>query len=263
MVGRIASLGILLLLWSTPAPAQAPSIGTVDALVGDGSVVRFGESGARALAVGAPLYEGDRIRTDAGSRLRLAFADGTVVQLGESTDLVLDWFLHAPDAGTQNVLLRVSSGIFRVILELVLPRAAFEVQTTTAVASVRGTDWISEVTARGHRDRGPGGPGRTPQHRAGTRRRGRARPRRRHHGDGRCAADRTHRLGRCEAQPVHRADHGSLIPGPAATPRAARKGCHHGGGQCWGISCSSSRWASRRSSWTVPSAWPTASLAPR
>ena len=146
MVGRIASLGILLLLWSTPALAQAPSIGTVDALVGDGSVVRFGESGARALAVGAPLYEGDRIRTDAGSRLRLAFADGTVVQLGESTDLVLDWFLHAPDAGTQNVLLRVSSGIFRVILELVLPRAAFEVQTTTAVASVRGTDWISEVT---------------------------------------------------------------------------------------------------------------------
>jgi hypothetical protein len=147
MYGRIASLGILLVLWSTPLAAQAPaSIGRVDALVGEGTVVRFGETGARALAVGAALYEGDRIRTDAGSRLRLAFADGTVVQLGESTDLALDWFLHAPDAGTQNVLLRVSSGIFRVILELVLPRAAFEVQTTTAVASVRGTDWISEVT---------------------------------------------------------------------------------------------------------------------
>jgi hypothetical protein len=148
MHGRIASLGILLLLlWTTPLAAQAPaSIGTVDALTGDCTVVRFGESSASALAVGASLYEGDRIRTDEGARLRLAFLDGTVVQLGESTDLTLDWFLHAPDAGTQNVLLRVSSGIFRVILELVLPRAAFEVQTTTAVASVRGTDWISEVT---------------------------------------------------------------------------------------------------------------------
>ena len=148
MHGRIASLGILLLvLWTTPLAAQAPaSIGTVDALTGDCTVVRFGESDASALAVGASLYEGDRIRTDEGARLRLAFLDGTVVQLGESTDLTLDWFLHAPDAGTQNVLLRVSSGIFRVILELVLPRAAFEVQTTTAVASVRGTDWISEVT---------------------------------------------------------------------------------------------------------------------
>ena len=170
MVGRIASLGILLLLWSTPAPAQAPSIGTVDALVGDCSVVRFGESGARALAVGAPLYEGDRIRTDAGARLRLAFVDGTVVQLGESTDLVLDWFLHAPDAGTQNVLLRVSSGIFRVILELVLPRAAFEVQTTTAVASVRGTDWISEVTPDATATVALEGQVATPQHRAGARR---------------------------------------------------------------------------------------------
>jgi hypothetical protein len=148
MYARIAaSLGILIVLWSAPAPAQAPaSIATVEALVGDCTVVRFGERGASALAIGAPLYEGDRIQTDAGARLRLAFLDGTVVQLGESTDLALDWFLHAPDAGTQNVLLRVSSGIFRVILELVLPRAAFDVQTTTAVASVRGTDWITEVT---------------------------------------------------------------------------------------------------------------------
>jgi hypothetical protein len=149
MNGRLAqSLGILvLLLWSAPLPAQAPaSIATVEALVGDCTVVRFGGSGASALARGALLYEGDRIRTAAGARLRLAFVDGTVVQLGESTDLVLDWFLHAPDAGTQNVLLRISSGIFRAIVELVLPQAAFEVQTTTAVASVRGTEWISEVT---------------------------------------------------------------------------------------------------------------------
>jgi hypothetical protein len=138
---------LLLLLWSTPSPAQVPSsIGRVDALVGDCVVIRFGQSGAAALAVGAQVYEGDRIRTEAGGRLKLAFVDGTVLQLGESTDLVLDWFLHAPDANTQNVLLRVSSGIFRVILELVLPRAAFEVQTSTAVATVRGTDWISEAT---------------------------------------------------------------------------------------------------------------------
>jgi hypothetical protein len=145
---RIAGLGILILLWSAPAAAQTPSsIGTVDALTGDCTVVRFGESAASALTVGAALHEGDRIRTAQGARLRLAFADGSVVQLGERTDLVLDWFLHAPDAGTQNVLLRVSFGIFRVILQLVLPRAAFEVQTATAVASVRGTDWIAEASA--------------------------------------------------------------------------------------------------------------------
>ena len=149
MYGRIASLAILLLvLWSPPAPAQAPAaIGRVDALTGECTVTRFGGGGAGALAVGAALYEGDRVQTAAGARLRLVLADGTVVQLGESTDLALDWFLYAPDVSTQNVLLRVSSGIFRVILELVLPRAAFEVQTATAVATVRGTDWITEASA--------------------------------------------------------------------------------------------------------------------
>jgi hypothetical protein len=149
MYGRIAlSVGVLLLmLWSAPLPAQAPpSIGRVDALVGTCVVIRFGQSGAAALAVGTEVYEGDRIRTQAGARLKLEFVDGTVVQLGESTDLVLDWFLYAPDVNTQSALLRVSSGIFRVILDLVLPRAAFEVQTATAVATVRGTDWITEAT---------------------------------------------------------------------------------------------------------------------
>lgn len=146
MYGRIALL-ILLALWSGPAPAQeSRSIGRVDALLGDCTVVRFGESGARTLGVGAEVYEGDRVRTDAGARLKLLFVDGTVVQLGERTDLVLDWFLYAPGANSQSALLRVSAGIFRVILELMLPRAAFEVQTATAVASVRGTDWITEVT---------------------------------------------------------------------------------------------------------------------
>lgn len=146
MVGRAALL-LLLVLLAGPAQAQAPpAIGQVDALLGAGTISRFGEAAAGALEVGTQLYEGDRIRTDVGARLRLTFADGTVVQLGESTDLTLDWFLYAPGAGTQSALLRVTTGIFRVILELVLPRSAFEVQTATAAATVRGTDWITEAS---------------------------------------------------------------------------------------------------------------------
>ena len=138
----------LALLWAPPALAQgARAIGTVAELVGQCLVSSHGETVTRPLAVGAEVYEGDRIRTGAGARLRLELIDGSVVQLGEQTDLVLDWFLHAPDLGSQNVLLRVSAGIFRAIVELALPRSAFEVQTATAVASVRGTDWIAEATA--------------------------------------------------------------------------------------------------------------------
>ena len=137
----------LALLCAPPSLAQrARAIGTVGELGGQCLVTSHGETQARPLSVGAEVHEGDRIRTGTGARLRLELIDGSVVQLGDQTDLVLDWFLHAPALSSQNVLLRVSAGIFRAIVELALPRSAFEVQTATAVASVRGTDWIAEAT---------------------------------------------------------------------------------------------------------------------
>jgi hypothetical protein len=147
MLPRVAFF-LLLALGTVPALAQAPpAIGQVESVVGTSTVTRFGQTTASTLTAGTTLQEGDRIQTAAGARLKLTFVDGTVIQLGESTDLVLDWFLYAPDADSQSTLLRVSSGIFRVILDLVLPNAAFEVQTATAAATVRGTDWITEAAA--------------------------------------------------------------------------------------------------------------------
>ena len=142
---RLAAL-MLVVLWAEPLLAQdVRSIGSVSELVGRCLVSRHGETEARPLTIGAELYEGDSVRTAAGAKLKLAFIDGSVVQLGEGTDLALDWFLHAPEEQTQNVLLQASAGIFRVIAKLLLPRSAFVVQTPTAVASVRGTDWIVEA----------------------------------------------------------------------------------------------------------------------
>ena len=136
----------MLVLWAEPLLAQGVrSIGSVSELVGRCLVSRNGETEARPLTLGAELYEGDSVRTSDGAKLKLEFIDGSVVQLGEGTDLALDWFLHAPEEQTQNVLLQASAGIFRVIAELLLPRSAFVVQTATAAASVRGTDWIVEA----------------------------------------------------------------------------------------------------------------------
>ena len=137
---------VMLVLWAEPLLAQGVrSIGSVSELVGQCLVSRHGETEPRPLTLGAELYEGDSVRTAAGARLKLEFIDGSVVQLGEGTELALEWFLYAPEEQTQNVLLQASAGIFRVIAELLLPRSAFVVQTATAAASVRGTDWIVEA----------------------------------------------------------------------------------------------------------------------
>jgi hypothetical protein len=137
---------MLAVLWAEPLLAQGVrSIGSVSELVGQCLVSRYGESAAQPLTIGAELFEGDSVRTAAGAKLKLEFIDGSVVQLGEDTALALDWFLHAPAEQTQNVLLQASAGIFRVVAKLLLPRSAFVVQTATAAASVRGTDWIVEA----------------------------------------------------------------------------------------------------------------------
>jgi hypothetical protein len=138
-------LGLALLCEPEPARAQAPAVGTVEALVGTAVVTRHATGEAGPLAVGAELFEGDRIRTDAGARLRLALRDGSVLTCGEATGLTLDRALYAPEQDSRNYLLRVSFGIVRAVVELLAARSTFEMHTNTAVISARGTEWIAEA----------------------------------------------------------------------------------------------------------------------
>ena len=141
----LAVLGVATLGEIAPAGAQAPAVGTVEALVGAAMVTPFDASAPRALAVGAELFEGDRIRTEAGARLRLRLLDGSVLTCGEATDLILDWVLYVPEQATRSVLLRVPLGIVRAVVELLVPHSTVEMHTATAVISARGTEWIAEA----------------------------------------------------------------------------------------------------------------------
>jgi ferric-dicitrate binding protein FerR (iron transport regulator) len=40
----------------------------------------------------------------------------------------------------------IASGFFRAVARKILPQTLFEMRTGTAVAAVRGTQWLSEVT---------------------------------------------------------------------------------------------------------------------
>ena len=129
------------------AAAAGDPAGRVAALVGRVVATGQGEAEARTLAPDAPVFQGDRIETAQGARVRLVFADESVVMLGEATTLTVDWFLYAPRTGLRSALLLVPAGIFRAIVEALTPDTGFEVRTATAVATVRGTDWMAEATA--------------------------------------------------------------------------------------------------------------------
>jgi hypothetical protein len=153
MTSTLKSAGLLLFaaLWVIgpgmigPAAAQRVTAGTVEALIGTAVVTRYETRTAEALMVGAEVFEGDRIRTDVGGRLRLALRDGSILTCGEATGLTLSRALYAPEQDSRNFLVRASFGIVRAVVGLVASPSAFEVHTNTAAISVRGTEWIAEA----------------------------------------------------------------------------------------------------------------------
>ena len=151
MTSRLKSARLLLLFaavalgWSAPGHAQGAAVATVTDLVGQAAVTRESTGALDPLGVDAELFEGDRIHTEAGARLRLRLRDGSVLTCGEATELTLSRALYAPEREMRLVVLRVPLGIVRAVVELLVPRSVYEMHTNTAVISVRGSEWIAEA----------------------------------------------------------------------------------------------------------------------
>jgi hypothetical protein len=125
---------------------QGESIGRVTMLEGRATVRRDGSSTPQPLRVQSPVYQQDAIRTGAASKLQVTFVDDTVVNLGEKSTLEITRFVYSPQQQTQTSLLTIPAGVFRAIAKKLLPQSAFEVTTPTAIAAIRGTDFMGEVT---------------------------------------------------------------------------------------------------------------------
>lgn len=146
----LALLMVLLTLSVGPAMglAQAPErVGTIVALEGTAYVLHVGHTASAYVSVQSPVYPGDIIQTGTASKIRLALLDGTVLTLGEQGTLRLTEFVYAPARPTRTTVLTIARGIFRVVAETLFPGARVEVTTPTAIAAIRGTDWMGEVKA--------------------------------------------------------------------------------------------------------------------
>lgn len=143
----LSMLCLLLVLISTSAWAAEPTIGRIVRLDGDVVVVRHAR--AMPLSEGAELLEGDVLRTAPDAKARLESRAGLTVTIGGGSEVELARYLAAPDGGGLEAVLRLVSGIVRLVGE---PRPGvrrIDVETRTAVASVRSTDWLVEVTPAG------------------------------------------------------------------------------------------------------------------
>jgi hypothetical protein len=136
----------VLVIASTAWPQLQNSIGRVPALEGQATVLRQGRFPPEPLALQRSVFEEDIVETGLASKVRITLTDTTVISLGEHSRLELRRFAHDARGQTQTAHLTVAVGIFRAIINKLVPSSTFEVTTPTAIAAIRGTDLMGEVT---------------------------------------------------------------------------------------------------------------------
>ncbi|MBL27575.1 MAG: hypothetical protein CMM50_08520 [Rhodospirillaceae bacterium] len=142
---KCALLALFFGVGLTTASFAAEAVGHIESLSGEAVIIRPGADAAEPAVVGTPVHQQDIVRSEAGGKVKIRFEDDTVVTVGESSTLKITEFVYAPKEKKRRALLTVPEGIFRTVVNLFVPDSRFEVQTATAVASVQGTEWITEA----------------------------------------------------------------------------------------------------------------------
>jgi hypothetical protein len=139
-VGVIAAL----VVWRAD-PATARPFATLDIIAGRAEVQRAGADGFRAARDGVGLRPGDTIRTPPDGRVTIKYFDGSITRLDHATTFTLQELVDEPDGDSVVEALHTSGSTFSRVVELTGSQSRFDVETPTAVASVRGTVFFTQI----------------------------------------------------------------------------------------------------------------------
>lgn len=125
-----------------------PVVGSVKTLTGSPVVIR----GAQTLPAtfGMHLFEKDRLRTDAHSRIGFILRDGSRVSLGPESELSVEKFLFEPGKGQLGLLLQMIRGVAAFVsgkITQLSPESAV-VETPVGMIGLRGTKFAAALAAR-------------------------------------------------------------------------------------------------------------------
>lgn len=136
-----ALVGGMLIFWTGAAFASDVIVGSVLAV--RGAVFWDTGGGQQPLTANTPVHLGDVIVSTTG-KAKIALDDGTIISVGENSRLRVAEY----DSTSNNFRTRVSliAGVLRLLVAKVTAAGKFEVESETAIAAVRGTDWVIEET---------------------------------------------------------------------------------------------------------------------
>lgn len=126
-----------------PAAAAGAAVGSVTKVKGTASLVRNGTQ--LVLQGGEEVMAGDVVTTLAESRLRIALADGSQLNLGELTKMTIATFDFAPETLSRKAAFDLKAGLCQAVTAKAAAGSSFVIRTQNAVAATRSTEWIVEA----------------------------------------------------------------------------------------------------------------------
>ena len=133
------AVSLALLLCALPVAAQ--EVGTVAEMDG---TVDIGRGGTwTAAAIGAPVQQGDQLRTGKPGRLKVVFQDDSVLSVSEQSLVVVNEQVFDPATSKVKSYFDLIHGKLNSIVSDYYgrPGSNYQVKTATAVAGVRGTEF--------------------------------------------------------------------------------------------------------------------------
>ncbi len=143
----------------------AEPVGTISGVVGSAKLIRV-SGGVEPAHFDKKVFDGDAVETAAGGKVRVELNDRSVLTIAPDSRVAVETRASGDRAGRRRTLLNLMYGRVRAKVDKANKRdgtgSAFQVRTKSAVAGVRGTDfvtsfalgegsWVTEVkTLEGH-----------------------------------------------------------------------------------------------------------------
>ena len=123
-------------------------VGKVASVTGKVVIVHADGPQGYLAEVNHALYEKDLLVTREQARATIELNDGSRIALAEVTRLIIDRSVYDPSVGSRESFLEMSLGKARFWVRKIIgaKRSAFRVKTETAIAGVRGSDFVIQAT---------------------------------------------------------------------------------------------------------------------
>lgn len=130
---------------------QPPKLVVVEFTQGKAYVERAGAPQREVLKAGATLNMGSTVTTESDSSVLLRFADDTTFLLKANSEIKMDKLSAFEDTGMVDARINLDRGEGKVKVQRQSAEPRFQIQTPSAVAAVRGTEFrISSDPAKNH-----------------------------------------------------------------------------------------------------------------